>query len=69
MAKIFVEHNFFVIFEAFNMYFLEQIGLGVGIICCMGNTFEFYIPGLVQEFYDGFNNNSIDQDHGIIEEN
>ena len=32
-------------------------------------TFEFYILSIVQEFYDGFNKKSIDQDYGIIKVN
>ena len=33
------------------------------------NTFEFYIPALVQEFYDGFSENNIDRNQEIIEVN
>ena len=69
MPKIFAERNFFVIFEAFGMYFLEQIWARSWDYLLHGNTFEFYIPSLVQEFYDGFNENSIDLDHGLIEVN
>ena len=69
MAKIFAERNFFIIFEAFNMYFLEQIRASSWDYLLHGNTFGFYIPSLVQEFYDGFNENNIDKDHGVIEVN
>ena len=69
MAKIFVEHNFYVIFEEFGMYFLEQIRTRSWDYLLHENTFEFYIPSLVQEFYDGFNENNIDRDHGVIEVN
>ena len=32
-----------------------------------GNAFEFNLPSLVQEFYDGFNENNIDRNNGITE--
>jgi len=69
MAKIFAECNFFVIFEAFGMYFLEQIMTRGWDYLLHGNTFKFYIPSLVQDFYNGFNENNIDRDHGEIEVN
>ena len=33
------------------------------------NTYEFYIPALVQEFYNGFSKNNIDRNQKIIEVN
>ena len=33
------------------------------------NTYEFYIPVLVQELYDGFSENNIDRNQAIIEVN
>ena len=69
MAKIFAERNFILIFEAFNMYFLEQIRARNWDYLLHSNTFEFYIPSLVQEFYDGFTENNIDQNHGVIDVN
>ena len=63
MAKIFAERNFFLIFEAFNMYFLDQIRVRNWNYLLHSNTYEFYIPNLVQEFYN------IDRDHRVIEVN
>jgi len=69
MYKIFTEHNFFLIFEAFGMYFLNQIRARNWDYLLHSNTYEFYIPALVQGLYDGFLENNIDRNQGIIEVN
>ena len=53
MAKIFSERNFFIIFQAFNMDFLEQIRARSWDYLLYGNTFEFYILSLVKNFMMG----------------
>ena len=54
MSKIFAEHNFFLVFEAFEMYFLDQIRARNWDYLLHANTFEFYIPALVKSFMMGF---------------
>ena len=66
---MFVEHNFFLVCEAFGMYFLDQIGVRNWDYLLHGNAYEFYIPILVQEFYDRFTLNNIGRDHVVIELN
>jgi len=69
MSKIFAEHNFFLVFKAFRMYFLNQIRDRNWDYLLHANNYEFYIPSLVQEFYDGFSENNIDENQGIVEVN
>ena len=69
MSKIFAEHNFFLVFVAFGMYFLDQIRAKNCDYLLHANTYEFYIPVLVQELYDGFSENNIDRNQAIIEVN
>ena len=51
------------------MYFLDQIRDRNWGYLLHANAFEFYIPPLVQEFYDGFSENNIDRNQRIIEVN
>ena len=62
MTKFVAERNFFTIFQAFGMYFLEEIlNRNWGYLIHEG-SFDHYIPSLVAEFYDSFTNNDMD-DH------
>ena len=54
MSKMFAEHNFFLVFEAFGIYFFDQIRTRNWDYLLYANSYEFYIPSRVQEFYDGF---------------
>ena len=67
MSKVFAEHNFFLVFKAFGMYFLDQIRARNWDYLLHANTYELYIPTLVQEYNDGFSENNIDRNQGIIE--
>ena len=51
------------------MYSLDQIRARNWNYLLHVNTFEFYIPALVREFYDGFLENNIGRNQGIIEVN
>ena len=51
------------------MYFLDQIRARNWDYLLHANTYEFYISTLVHEFYDGFSDNNIDRNIGIIEVN
>jgi len=61
MSKIYAEHNVFFVLKAFGMYFLDQIRARNWDYLLYANTFEIYIPALVQEFYDEFLENNIDR--------
>ena len=61
MSKVFTEHNFFLVFEACGMYFSDQIRVRNWDYLLHANTYEFFTPSLVQEFYDGFLENNIDR--------
>ena len=67
MTKIFTERNFSLVFEAFGMHFLDQIRARNWDYLLHSNTYEFYIPNLVQEFYDEFSTNNVDRNHVVIE--
>ena len=69
MSKVFAEHNFFLVFEAFGMYFSDQIRVRNWDYLLHANTYEIYISILVQEFYDGFSENNINSNQRIIEVN
>jgi len=69
MAKIFAEHNFFLIFEAIGMYFVDHIRARNGDYLLYSNSYEFYFTTLVKEFYDGFSVDNIDHDHEVIKVN
>ena len=56
-------------FEAFGMYFLDQVSARNWDYLLHTNTYKFYIHALVREFYDGFSENNIDRKQGIIEIN
>ena len=67
MSKIFAERNFFLIFEVFDVYFLDLIRARNWGYLLHADNFTFYVPRLVQEFYDGFTLNNVEYDHCIIE--
>jgi len=54
MMKFVAEKNFFIIFQDFDMYFLEEImNRNRGYLIHEGNT-NYYISSLVEEFCNSF---------------
>jgi len=49
------------------MYFLDQIRARNWDYLLHANTYKFYIPALVQAYYDEFSENNIDRNQRIIE--
>ena len=60
MTRFVAEKNFFKIFQAFSIYFLEKnMNRNWGYLIHEG-SFEHYILSLVEKFYNSFTNRDVD---------
>ena len=66
MTKFVTKKNFFIIFQIFGTYFLEKItNRNWGYLIHEGST-DRYISNLVEEYYNNFTNNDIDNHAHMI---